>query len=131
MNIGSGCRISNKGDLLFGNDLCISANSSIICNEKITIGNNVLISWNVLIMDDDQHSVYYLAEPNTRINTPKRISIGNNVWIGCRSLIIKNTILNDNVIVAAGSTIHGDYNTENCVVTSGRGILKKGVFWKK
>ena len=72
MNQGS--RIANSGVLSFGDRFSISANSSIICTDKITFGDDVLISWDSLIMDTDFHSIFD-ADTHEKVNPSSPIYI--------------------------------------------------------
>ncbi len=54
-NIGHGSKISvgKDGILTFGQNFNITAESSIVCYNNISFGNNCLLSWDILIMDTD------------------------------------------------------------------------------
>ena len=130
-NIGHGSKISvnKQGKLILGDEFKISAESSIICNNNITFGDNCLISWDCLIMDTDFHKVFNMY--NERLNNDKPIVIGSNVWIGCRNTILKGTVIGDNVIVAANSNVCGYVEGENQII-GGNPIktLKNDVYWE-
>jgi acetyltransferase-like isoleucine patch superfamily enzyme len=101
--VGHGSKISVLGELVVGNNFCISAESALIAHNKITIGDDVLISWDVLIMDTDGHNIF--NDIGLQINKPKEVIIGDKVWVGCRSLILKGVRIADGVVVAADSTL--------------------------
>lgn len=131
-NIGSGSRLSiNKGSVLtFGNKFTITGRSSVICSKEISFGNSCLLSWDILIMDTDFHSI--LDKDGKLLNPNKSIIIGNNVWIGCRNTILKGVIVADNVVIAAGSKITKSIDEPNVIVggTDTQKILKTNVLWK-
>lgn len=56
-DIGTGSRLSNAGDLVFGEGFQSSGKMTIICNKRISFGNDCLISWNTLFMDSDLHDI--------------------------------------------------------------------------
>lgn len=56
--LGNGTCIANNGILICGDNFQISGNSRIVCKEKISFGDNCLISWDCLFMDGDAHKVY-------------------------------------------------------------------------
>ena len=112
--IGHGSKICVGGNLVIGNNFRISAESTIMAFKKITIGNDVLLSWDILIMDTDYHEIY--DENHSCINQPKAVVIGNNVWIGCRSLILKGVEIADGVVVAANTTLAKSINSKNSIV---------------
>lgn len=123
-------RISNHGTLLIDDNVTISANTSIICENEITIEKGCLISWDVLIMDIDSHEITSL-ESGCQINLSSPITIKENVWISCRCTILKGTLVGKNNVVAAGSIVSGAYNESNVIYSSNKKILKRGISWKK
>ena len=75
----------------------------INCFKNIKIGNNVVISEELIIRDSDNHRVIENGEEKE--NT-KNIVIGDNVWIGLRSIILKGANIGNGCIVAAGSVVN-------------------------
>lgn len=114
-NIGHGSKISinEKGHVIFNNNFNMTAESTIVCSRKIIFGSDCLISWDTLIMDSDFHAIYNLYKK--RINLEKEIIIGNNVWIGCRNLILKGSIIPDNSIISANTTITKTLEQTNAI----------------
>lgn len=124
--IGHGSKISvwPNATLQFGERFEISAESTIIATKNIRFGNDVLISWNVLIMDSDLHSIYH---DNKQINYPAHIEIGDKVWIGCNSTILKGTILNNNVVVGANSVLTSKYHQNNVILAGNPAKIIKNI----
>lgn len=80
--ISSGCRLGvMKGAELSLGSGYVNYDSKIYCFNKITIGEGVAISENVIIRDSDNHHLNY----NDCCSLP--INIGDNVWIGMNSTI--------------------------------------------
>jgi serine acetyltransferase len=105
-NIGHGSKI-NVGDaaeLIIGENVVMTAETSIVTEKQVTIGNNCIFSWDVLIMDTDYHRI--LDQQGKVINSPSPILIGDNVWVGCRCLILKKSVIPVNSVIAAGSTVN-------------------------
>lgn len=128
--LGHGTRIAvdRAGTVVFGSDFCITAELSIECRKEISFGSGVLISWDVLIMDSDWHSV--VDGSGTRLNPDQPVEIGNHVWIGCRSTILKGSRLADGSIVAAGSVVTGQFPSPNSLVAGvPAGQARTGVTW--
>ncbi|WP_212667546.1 acyltransferase [Gottfriedia acidiceleris] len=127
-SIGHGSKISVAGLLEIGNNFRISAESSIVCFKQISIGHDVLMSWETLIMDTDFHIIK--NHKDEIINNDKEIIIGNKVWIGCRCTILKGTIIGDGNVVAANSVVTANYNNENSII-GGNPIrtLKDKIYW--
>jgi acetyltransferase-like isoleucine patch superfamily enzyme len=127
--IGHGSKINVEGSLVLGDRFSISAESSIVANHKVVIGDRVLISWEVLIMDSDFHSIF--DDAGNHINRPLPITIGNGVWLGCRSLILKGVTLADGVVVAAGSTVTKPVAASHTLVGgSPAAMLRENISWK-
>lgn len=132
-NIGRGSKISigKDGVLTLGDNLIITGRSTIICQKEVCIGNDSLLSWDILIMDTDFHHI--IDSENHIVNDPRPVRIGNHVWIGCRSTILKGVSIADNVVVSASSTITRNIDESHCVA-GGFGkelsILKQGIDWK-
>lgn len=132
--IGRGSRISigKAGKLTIGKDFLITGRSTIISQKEITFGNDCLLSWDILIMDTDFHSIID-SQKNNIINQPLPIHIGNHVWIGCRNTILKGVSIADDVIISANSTITNSITESHCAI-GGIGknatILKKDISWK-
>lgn len=90
------------GGLNIGDKVFMNRNASIACREKITIGNNVKIANNVVIIDHDHdyknHNLGY------KVGT---IVIEDGVWIGANSTVLKDTFIGANSVIAAGSVVKG------------------------
>jgi len=113
--IGHGSKIvvGSEGSLIIGDNLRITAESSIITSKKIQIGNDCFLSWDTLLMDTDFHTVK--NENGEIINGPKPIIIGDHVWIGCRSIILKGAVIPNNTIIALNSMVNKELFEENCI----------------
>lgn len=127
---GSKLSVSKTGHLTLGDNFSISAETTIICHKKITIGKDVLLSWDVLIMDTDLHKIKNKGE-NHNINPDKPIFIGDKVWVGARSLILKGAKISNDTIIAANSTVLENKIKDENVVLGGNPlkVLKKDVEW--
>lgn len=127
---GSKINVSTNGTLTFGNNFCINAESTIICLKEITFGDNILCSWDNLIMDSDFHPIY--DQSKIRINHDESIIISDNVWIGCNSIILKGTIIPKNSVIAAGSLVSKQFKNCNTII-AGRPAktIKYDITWKK
>lgn len=131
-NIGHGSKISvqNSGILKFGNNFCITANSTIICTKEITFGHNCLLSWDILIMDSDLHKI---VDKNASVlNEPRQIYVGNNVWIGARSTILKGVEIGSGNVIGANSLVTNSFKVEHSVIAGMPAkIIKSNVSWMR
>lgn len=130
--IGHGSKLSVQmgGVMIFGRNFGCTAESSFVVSRRITIGDDCLFSWNVLMMDTDFHPIYD-REQNI-LNPPKPIVIGDKVWIGCRTLVTKGVSIADGTVVAAGSIVSRNIVEPNCVVGKNpMQVLRRDVTWQK
>lgn len=130
--LGHGSKISvgKNGTLEFGNNLIITAESSIACEKHISFGENCVLSWDILIMDSDFHKIKDCD--SEIINRDREIIIGNNVWIGCRATILKGNSIGNNCVIAAGTLITKNFEGENLLIGGGNTpqILKENITWE-
>lgn len=103
--------------LEIGNNSSIGYGTIISVSKKITIGNDVLIGPNCLIMDSDDHPI---DPERRRLRVPleeseiKPIVIGNNVWLGGYCTVLKGVTIGDNSVIGAHSVIVRDVQP-NCI----------------
>ncbi|MEH6954667.1 acyltransferase, partial [Neobacillus drentensis] len=96
-------RLDFDGVLTIGNNVFINDNCNINCVNRITIGKNTKIAPNVCINDHDHN-----YKKNTSDHLIRgEVTIGENVWIGSNVVILRNTHIGDNVVIAAGSVVKG------------------------
>ena len=129
-HIGNGTHIcvTKNACLTLGNRVFIGGNDIISCDNSITIGANTTISWNVTIMDDDRHHI--LDKTGHKITPSMPISIGEHVWIGFDNHILKGATIQNNCVVAAGSTITKAFLEEHLLLGNVNQILKTSINWK-
>lgn len=130
-NIGHGSKISvgKSGEIIFGDNFKISAESTVISYRRVKFGSNCLLSWDVLIMDTDFHSIH--NSDDEIINEDREIVIADNVWIGCRTIILKGSIIPNGVIIGAGSIVNNKLY-QNKALYAGIPVikLKDNIKWK-
>ncbi len=90
-----------------GNNVMTNNNIFICSANSIEIGDDTLIGQYVTIFDFEAHGI----KPSERRNIGEigSVRIGRNVWIGNNVLILKNTTIGDDSIVAAGAVVSGDF----------------------
>ena len=98
---------------------------------SIQIGENSLISSNVIFRTSDSHSILSQIT-NKRINPGKDISIGKHCWIGYGVTILKGTVIEDNSIIGTHSVVSGTKVPNNCcAVGIPAKVIKTNVYWVK
>lgn len=101
-DLGHGSKIWNGGQLTFGAHFVISAESKVICRERVTFGDGCMLSWEVQVMDSDIHRT---RTPSGERPTEAPILIGDRVWIGTRATVLKGTTVADGAVIAAGAVV--------------------------
>ena len=76
-SIGHGSKLSVRGHLSLGAGFNMTAESTIVCAKEIIFGEDCLLSWDILVMDTDEHPLY--GKENEHINPDKAIIVGNHV----------------------------------------------------
>lgn len=128
--VGTRIYVGPSGHLSIGDKVLITAQSDLICCHRVIIGNNVLISWDVLIMDTDSHPIRNRSEKV--INPDRPVVIGDNVWIGCRAVLTKGATIKANSVIAAGTLAHKKYAKENVLIGGFPGtIIMSEIVWKR
>lgn len=126
---GSKICIGPKGILKVGDRFVISANSTVICYESITFDDDVLFSWDVLVMDTDFHETVNTVTGEINGSVSKPIHLGENSWIGTRAILLKGTRVPANTIIGAGSLLNKEYLVEeNCLLAGNPArVLKNNI----
>jgi len=94
-------------------------NSSLVAASSICIGNNVLISWGVTVVDHNSHSLCYSERCEDVLDwkqgkkdwsnvISKPVYINDKAWIGFQSIILKGVTIGEGAIVGAGSVVTKD-----------------------
>ena len=87
----------------------------------ITIGDDVLISWDCLLMDTDMHSLDFAGRQHdaqiTQNGKPSEkdwsvvrclpIVIEDRAWIGARSILLPGVFIGEGAVIGAGSVVRG------------------------
>ena len=106
-----------------GNDVIIDMNCTFVDNNRIDIGNNVLIASDVKIYTAT-HTTDVVGRTNSQEN--KKISgcfcrtfsrpvrIEDNVWIGGGAILLPGVVIGRNSVIGAGSVVTRSI-PENCV----------------
>jgi acetyltransferase-like isoleucine patch superfamily enzyme len=107
----------SQGSIVIGDFCFIGKNSYIWSGDKVVMGDYVLVSHGVTIMDNSTHPL----DPERReahiealhLNIKyegndiacKPVIIGDRVWIGCNSVILPGVIIGSDAIIGAGSVV--------------------------
>src|ERR1035437_2888456 len=126
---GTTLSVDSGAVLTFGDRFVITAESAISCRKAITFGEDVLVSWDVQVMDSDWHSV--INEDGAVLNPDSEVYVGDHVWIGSRVLLMKGARIAKDSIVAAGSVVtDGTYDANVILAGVPARPIRHGVTWK-
>jgi acetyltransferase-like isoleucine patch superfamily enzyme len=125
LSVGGNSMVS--GSLIFDREgACIEigertfiGNSTIVCAEKVSIGNDVLISWGCTVVDHNSHSISWQERSSDVVNWMKgakdwshveckSVNIQSKAWIGFNAIILKGITIGEGAIVGAGSVVTKD-----------------------
>jgi len=103
-----GCYIlNNRGDFALGADSHLGAYCYVnAALGRVTIGEHVAIGPGTKIFSHSNH--YGPGKTVTEEKLTADVAIGNNVFIGANSTILPGAIINDNVVIGAGSVVKGE-----------------------
>lgn len=125
LRVGQGstvnCRISfdgQEGYVKIG-DRCFIGASHIVCREKITLGDDVIISWGVTLVDHNSHALEWehrrndvenwaRGEKNWHHVDVRPVVIHDKVWIGFGASILKGVVIGEGAVIGAGSVVTRD-----------------------
>jgi len=100
-----------------GNKVFIGGSTIIDCVCEITIEDHVLISYQCIIQDSDNHSTRFSLRKNDvtdwmngqyhnwDVTPQKPIKIEKGAWIGARAIILKGVTLGEGSVIGAGSVV--------------------------
>lgn len=118
---------SNNAKVSIGENSYLSQEIKINSRNGITIGKNVLIGYQVMMMDYEAHTIFY-SDKSGRENA---IVIGDNVWIGVGAMILKGVTIGSGSIIGANSCVLSDI-PENCIaVGSPARVIRKNIKWQR
>lgn len=111
-------------NIYFGNNCEINMNCVFLDDNKITIGDNALVTPNVQI-----YTAFHPTNAADRFGTLSSdggfefcktqtapVTIGNNVWLGGGAIILPGVTIGDNVVIGAGSVVTRDIPSNTIAV---------------
>ena len=120
LRLNNGYYISNSrnGIIEFGRTIFANNNFTVICNNRIIIGDECRFAFGVRMMTTDTH--FSIDINSYIINTNSHpIVLGKNNWITSDVKIMKGTVTPDWTIVTANSFLNKDYSKSigpNCIL---------------
>ncbi|KEH99087.1 sugar O-acetyltransferase [Clostridium botulinum] len=122
-------------NIYFGNNCEVNMNCTFLDDNRIEIGDNVLIAPNVQI-----YTAFHPTNAKERFGECKEdgsfvfcktqtapVKIGNNVWIGGGVVILPGVTIGDNVVIGAGSIVTKDIPSDIIACGNPCRVIKKNV----
>lgn len=121
--------VGGGGQVRFGNHFQANTGFVLSCCKGITFGRDVLIGWNVTVLDGDGHLIYNRQE-QTPINLPREVTVGDHVWIGANAAVLKGSTVADGSVVSLGAVVSGVFPEGNQILGGVPArVVKSGVEW--
>lgn len=109
--------LEGSGNLIkIGSGTSICGKTQLACIEgtKIIIGNNCLLSSNIVFRTGDSHNIY--SKDGLRINPSSDIILGNHIWIGYGAMINKGVHISDNTVIGNGSIVTRSFEEAGIII---------------
>ena len=109
--------------IAIGDRTYVNRHAEIVSVERVTIGADCAVSWDVIVTDSDFHWV----SPGGPVTEP--VTIEDRVWIGARATILKGVTIGTGAIVAAGAVVTSDVAPQTMVAGTPARVIRDHVEW--
>lgn len=132
------CRIDfdgPSGQVSIG-DRCFIGASHLVCRERITIGNDVVISWGVTVVDHNSHALEWEYRKNDVVEwgqdkkdwthvAVRPLLIRDKVWIGFGATILKGVEVGEGAVIGAGAVVTKNVEAYTVVAGNPAKVVKR------
>lgn len=123
---GTDILVFKGANLTFKGRALINQSVQIICMDAITIGDDVMISRDVVIRDND--GGHEILTEGYKKTAP--VIIGNHVWIGQGAMIMKGVTIGDGAIIGAGAWVATNVKPNALLMGDPARAVQKNVEWR-
>jgi len=110
-------RFLDPDNLRLGDNVQIGYDCFFFCKGGITIGNNTILSRNIVIYSSN-HDYMGDAIPYNNDYVNKPVVIGKGVWIGMGVMIVPGVTIGDGAIIGMGTVVSKDVSDGEVIVGS-------------
>lgn len=127
----------NGGKVYIGKNTSVRKNTNIWSVEKVELGNNVIVSDTVTIMDNNSHPIDIQKRLSMiasgwstdawlwKHSDSAPVKIKDNVWIGKGAVLLKGVTIGENSIIATMAVVSNDVPPNVIVAGNPAKIVKK------
>lgn len=107
-NKGDGCvchwnaELKYPENIILGEKVVIGANVTLGAHSKITLGDNVRLSKDVIV---ESAGLNWKTQKPPYEHQSRYIFIQDGVWIGARAIVLGGVTIGENSVIAAGSVV--------------------------
>ena len=126
----NGSRLNIEKGLSAGKELFIS----VPFLSQLFIGEDVMISFDVMIFSGDGHSIFQKVDGSYKLQSrcdTNKIVIGDHVWIGYGAKILKGTEIGDGSVVGAGAIVNKKFPNNVIITGIPARIIKTDIAWSR
>ena len=109
-------------------DRCFVGASHLVCHSRIELGNDVILSWGITIVDHDSHSLDWAHRKKDVVDWARGhkdwhgvrtgpVRIGDRVWIGFGATVLRGVTIGEGSVIGAQAVVTKD--VEPYVVVAG------------
>ena len=124
---------ARKCNLRIGKKVYVSEDTDMILADdetKVSIGDLSAFAQGTQILASDMHSV--IDSDGNLLNKASFVRIGKHVWLCKDCKILKNSVVNDECIVGAGSIVtHAFWEPHTLIAGNPARVVKRNISWDK
>jgi acetyltransferase-like isoleucine patch superfamily enzyme len=99
---------------------------------SVSIGNDCMFSWDVLILPSDSHTIRCNKTKKMLNFAKKGVSIGNHVWLAHGVCILKESSIPDNTVVGMRSMVNKQFSETNTIIAGTPAkVIKRNISWSR
>ena len=124
-----GISLSNAGEMYIGDQFFANTNCTFWCNERIFVGREGELGWNVLVRDGDGHAMF---ENGQKKPMTKPIEIGDHCWLCADSAVLKGGGMGDDCVLGFRSLLTKHYSVTHTLLAGTPAVPRRdNIGWER